>query len=97
MRWNILVDILLPIAFSQIPGLHPTLIPVIVRGIKDAQSMKNASGEEKKQLVLREVDDAIRLLNTQKGRIVIDPVKAMPIVGAAIDTGILIVKRLMTH
>lgn len=97
MRWDTLVDILLPIAFAQIPGLSPTLIPVIIRGIKDAQTMKDASGEERKQYVLREVEDSIRILNTQKGRVVIDPVKTMPIVGAAIDTGILIVKRLMTH
>lgn len=96
MNWFTIVEVLLPVVLGLIPRLPPQLIPIIVKAIKDAQAA-GWSSTEKKNHVMSQTQDAIRVINTEAGRTVIDPVETLPVVNKAVDTGVKMVKELEKH
>jgi hypothetical protein len=78
-----LAERLAPIVLSLIPSVPPQVIPLVTKGIVDAESLYT-EGFDKKQSVLALLHDGLVTLNATKGEIVLDP----SVVGPAVDKGI---------
>jgi hypothetical protein len=90
--WYTTVMGLAPTILAHVPNLPPTLIPIIVHTILDAEAHIPAlSGPEKKQLVLRCVEETISLINAAKQTTVIDASHILPLVSQSIDATLMIV------
>lgn len=75
-----------PVILMVTPGgavLAP-LIPVMIKGIAEAQQMPGKTGPEKKAIVLHEVEQGAHVLNTLKPG-TIDPALAVEAAGHGID------------
>lgn len=63
INWKSLISLIVPIIGIAIPQIAP-LIPVITSAIHEAESLKNATGPEKKAHALALVQDAVDATNT---------------------------------
>jgi len=75
-----------PVVLMVVPGgavLAP-LIPVMIKGIAEAQQMPGKTGPEKKAIVLHEVEQGALVLNSLKPG-TIDPALAVEAAGHGID------------
>lgn len=72
-----------PLIVGIVPGIPPELVPFIVKGVSTAESFDGASGPEKLQMALDEVNNGVAALNKVKPGSV-----SAPDVNAAVVHGI---------
>jgi hypothetical protein len=87
-KWLVVVLQVAPVLIALVPGVPPILVPLIVRGITDAQQIKGASGADKKRHVLAIVADGITAVNAVKPGTIPDPAGVLVASGLGIDTTI---------
>lgn len=88
LDWKQLVAVLGPLVLANVKHgdkIAP-LVPTIVHGITEAESMKGATGAEKKAHALEIVNDAVTAINSVKGSDLLDPVDAHDAAAHGIDT-----------
>jgi hypothetical protein len=85
MKWLELLKTFGPLVLSQIPGVPPVVIPAIIHGIAVAESMKGATGAEKKAAALDLVATGMTTANAFAGKVILDPVALSGVVGQSID------------
>jgi hypothetical protein len=72
----------------EVAGVPPIISTVVIHGMEEAQSIKGATGAEKKAHVLALVADAVTVLNEAKGQVVLNPLLTLAAVESGIDTTI---------
>jgi len=87
-KWLKTVLQVAPVLLVLVPGIPPILVPLIVKGIAEAQAIKGASGADKKRHVLTLVEDAVTAVNAVKPGTIPDPAAVLVASGLGIDTTI---------
>lgn len=93
LDWRNLLYTLLPTILMFVPGVPATLVPTIIHGIEEAETLFK-SPTEKKQHVLNLVSAAIDTVNlTNAAKPPFNKDKVLASVSGAIDLAVLIVNR----
>lgn len=82
-KWFSILEQLGPIALAFTP-LAP-IAPLVIAGIRTAEAIPGATGDQKKQLVQQIVAIGAQGANAQAGKSVIDPQAAADSTGSIID------------
>ena len=85
LNWLDVAEKLAPAVLSAIPGIPPTLVPIVVDAVQQAEGLTGANGADKKAAAMSIVGDAIKAFNTAKKTVVIKEAAVMPLISAAVD------------
>lgn len=89
--WLALVEKLLPFVLSAIPKVPPSVIPIVMKGISDAEQIPGATGVQKKAAVMALVTDGLSGVDAVTGKPTVDVAGITNAVSQGIDTGVAVV------